>query len=129
MVIAWDDSDGWYDHVVPTMVNPSDHPATTRSGPGDVGGHAGRRLPRPLRPRPSPAVAGGLAVRQGNFVDHTVTDQSSILRLIEDNWLGGERTGTASFDNIASTITDMFKFSQPNDSTLLLNPKTGEALR
>ena len=26
-----------------------------------------------------------------NFVDHTMTDQSSIVRFIEDNWLGGQR--------------------------------------
>ena len=28
-----------------------------------------------------------------NYVDHTMTDQSSILRFIEDNWLGGQRIG------------------------------------
>jgi phospholipase C len=27
-------------------------------------------------------------------VDHALTDQSSILRFIEDNWLGGKRIGT-----------------------------------
>ena len=33
-----------------------------------------------------------------NFVDHTVTDQSSILRFIEDIFLGGQRIGAGSFD-------------------------------
>ena len=33
-----------------------------------------------------------------NFVDHTVTDQSSIIHFIEDNWLGGQRIGNGSFD-------------------------------
>jgi hypothetical protein len=28
----------------------------------------------------------------------------------------------------AGSIDDMFKFGQPSDSTLLLNPKTGEVL-
>ena len=26
-----------------------------------------------------------------NFVDHAVTDQSSIIRFVEDNWLDGQR--------------------------------------
>jgi hypothetical protein len=38
------------------------------------------------------------------------------------------QTGPDSFDNIAGSIDDMFTCSQPNDSTLLLNPKTGEVL-
>jgi len=28
-----------------------------------------------------------------NYVSHTLTDQSSIVRFIEDNWLGRERRG------------------------------------
>ena len=61
-----------------------------------------------------------------NFVDHTVTDQSSILRFIEDNWLGGQRI-TGSFDALAGTLNNMFDFnSGPNRNTLLLNPSTGE---
>jgi len=28
-----------------------------------------------------------------NFVDNTVTDQTSIIRFVEDNWLGGTRIG------------------------------------
>ena len=43
-----------------------------------------------------------------NFVDHTVTDQTSVLRFIEDNWLGGQRLGGGSFDAIASPINQMF---------------------
>jgi phospholipase C len=35
-----------------------------------------------------------------NYVDHTVTDQTSILRFIEDNWLGSQRI-TGSFDTLA----------------------------
>src|SRR5260370_38598959 len=32
-----------------------------------------------------------------NFVDTTITDQSSILRFIEDNWLGGHPASGGSF--------------------------------
>src|SRR4029077_1778071 len=38
-----------------------------------------------------------------NFVDHTVTDQSSALRFIEDNW-GTGRLGNGSFDQLAGPI-------------------------
>jgi phospholipase C len=61
-----------------------------------------------------------------NFVDHTLTDQTSILRFIEDNWLGGERVGQGSFDVLASPINQMFDFSAPrNNSSLFLDPTTG----
>jgi phospholipase C len=60
-----------------------------------------------------------------NFVDHTVTDQSSILRFIEDNWLGGKRI-PGSFDALAGTLNTMFDFNSPSRNILLLNPSTGE---
>ena len=47
-----------------------------------------------------------------NYVDHTVTDQSSILRFIEDNWLGGQRIN-GSFDSLAGTLNNMFDFKNP----------------
>ena len=47
-----------------------------------------------------------------NYVDHTMTDQSSIIRFIEDNWLGGQRIGSGSFDGIANSIDQMFDFRQ-----------------
>jgi phospholipase C len=62
-----------------------------------------------------------------NFVDHTVTDQSSIIHFIEDNWLGGQRIGQGSFDGIASSLSQFFDFSKArSDGTLFLNPSTGE---
>jgi phospholipase C len=64
-----------------------------------------------------------------NFVDHTVTDQTGLLRFIEDNWLGGQRIGQGSFDAIASPITQMFDFSGGRgDSFLFLDPSTGEVV-
>src|SRR5919199_1307813 len=46
---------------------------------------------------------------KSNFVDHSITDQTSILRFIEDNW-GTGRIGNFSFDAKAGTITNMFAF-------------------
>jgi phospholipase C len=39
-----------------------------------------------------------------NFVDPSLSDQTSILRFIEDNWLGGQRLGAGSFDAIAGSL-------------------------
>ena len=64
-----------------------------------------------------------------NFVDHTITDQTSVIRFIEDNWLGGQRIGGGSFDAIANSISQMFNFSQiRTDGTVILNPATGEQI-
>lgn len=61
-----------------------------------------------------------------NFVDHTFTDQSSILRFVEDNWLGGQRIGQGSTDAIAGTINNLFDFDRPAFERLFLDPITGE---
>jgi phospholipase C len=60
-----------------------------------------------------------------NFVDHAVTDQSSILRFIEDNF-GLGRIGGTSFDSKAGSLLGMFDFSAQHSGKLLLNPQTGE---
>lgn len=60
-----------------------------------------------------------------NFVDHTVTDQTSILRFIEDHWLSGQRLGGGSFDALAGPLTPMFDFTHGRAGTLILDPATG----
>jgi phospholipase C len=60
-----------------------------------------------------------------NFVDHGITDQSSILRFIEDNWSLG-RIGDQSFDERAGLLASMFDFDRPEDRRLILDPTTGE---
>jgi phospholipase C len=70
-----------------------------------------------------------------NFVDHRVTDQTSIIHFIEDNWLSGERIGQGSFDAIANSIDSMFDFDQESHKHdqeshkhLILSESTGEVL-
>jgi len=63
---------------------------------------------------------------KSNYVDHTLTDQTSIIRFVEDNWLGGQRIGNGSFDALAGTLENMFDFSRRNGSIYLLNENTGE---
>ena len=66
-----------------------------------------------------------------NSVAHTPSDQSSILKFIEDNWLTGP-TGTTrisgSFDAIAGSLTNMFNFSPTggHNKKLFLDPTTGQ---
>jgi phospholipase C len=67
---------------------------------------------------------------KANFVDHTITDQTSIIRFIEDNWLSGQRIGQGSFDGIASSISQLFDFEKRReDSRHFLDPGTGEPVR
>ena len=44
-----------------------------------------------------------------NFIYHSITDQSSILRIIEDNWALG-RIGNQSFDSKAGSLMNFFDF-------------------
>jgi phospholipase C len=138
VVIMYDDSDGWYDHQMGPIVNTSTGPADGLTGPNACG-TAATALPgvNPANahalgrcgygPRLPLLVVSPWARR--NFVDHSVTDQSSIIRFIEDNWLGGQRIGQGSFEGIASSISQMFNFARERDDedgVLVLDPSTGE---
>jgi len=139
VVIAYDDSDGWYDHV-PHVMNPSFSTAD-----GLTGKHECQPLPgtQPVAlTTPLPGINGqpangrcGYGPRQPllvispwakhNFVDHTLTDQTSILRFVEDNWLDGERIGQGSYDAYAGSLLNMFDFHQLPYARLKLDPDTG----
>ena len=135
VVIAYDDSDGWYDHQLGQIVNQSATTADVVNGQPSCGTGASA-LPGV---NPNTAHAQGrcgygprlvLMVispwSRHNFVDHTLTDQTSILRFVEDNWLGGERIGDGSFDAIANPIDNMFDFSHQNSAgAYILDPGTG----
>src|SRR5260370_13040444 len=41
IIIAYDDSDGWYDHVMPPIVSPSSTPDDNVNAPGACGNGAG----------------------------------------------------------------------------------------
>jgi len=140
VVILYDDSDGWYDHQMGPIVNTSTGPADALTGPGTCG-TAATSLPG-YNPTANPHALGrcGYGPRQPllvispwarrNFVDDTITDQTSIIHFIEDNWLGGQRIGQGSFDGIANSIGQMFDFERPrNDGVVFLNPSTGEIER
>ncbi len=130
VMISYDDSDGFYDHVMPPIVNPSASPADALNGPGKCGNGtpAGGYQDRcGYGPRLPLLVISPWAKR--NFVDHSITDQSSILRFVEDNW-GLGRIGDGSFDARAGSLSNMFSFSPRRhaSSKLFLNESTGEPL-
>ncbi|MGH9436952.1 MAG: alkaline phosphatase family protein, partial [Terriglobia bacterium] len=62
-----------------------------------------------------------------NYVSHSLADQSSVLRFIENNWRLG-RIGGGSNDAIAGSLDDLFDFSRPQAKQLFLKPKTGEPI-
>jgi phospholipase C len=130
IVVAYDDSDGWYDHQAPPIVNVSNISGidVLNGTSGCVSG-AQQNGAAPSTPLLGavPPDGGGAAPAQGrcgygtriplvvvspfarqNYIDHTLVDQSSILRFVEDNWLAGQRVQPGgSFDTIAGTIQNM----------------------
>ncbi|MGB7553261.1 MAG: alkaline phosphatase family protein [Candidatus Korobacteraceae bacterium] len=132
VAITWDDSDGWYDHQLGQIVNQSQTSQDALNGPGFCG-HALPVLAGINGPRAQGRCGYGpripllviSAFARQNFVDHTMTDQSSIVRFIEDNWLGGQRI-LGSFDAIAGPLNNMFDFNQSGSDRLILDPQTGE---
>ncbi|GAB1325839.1 phospholipase C [Streptomyces sennicomposti] len=126
VVIAYDDSDGWYDHAYAPLRNgstdtaaasngrPTDSPAC-QAGPRAAGGYQDRCGPGPRQPL---LVISPYA--RVNAVDHTPTEQTSIIRFIEDNWHTG-RIGDHSFDARAGSLAGMFDFRHPDDRQVLLN--------
>lgn len=53
-----------------------------------------------------------------------MTDQTSILRFIEDNWATG-RIGDESLDARAGVLTGTLDFAAPPQPPLTLDPATG----
>ncbi len=130
VIIAYDDSDGWYDHVMGPIVNQSSDPnydALAGSGlcgsNAPLGGYSDRCGHGPRLPL---LVISPYA--KVNFVDHSVTDQSSILRFIEYNWQTGS-IGNGSFDAVAGSLRHMFNFDNGRRAPkVFLDPDTGEVV-
>lgn len=110
VVLAYDDSDGWYDHIF----GPNNG-QTVESGKAGYG------------PRLPLLVVSPYA--KNNFVDHTATDQASILKFIEDNWNLG-RIGGTSLDAKAGSLANMFDFNHgPRNPKLFLDVNTGQPVK
>jgi phospholipase C len=130
IVVTYDDSDGWYDHQASPIINGSNttvDAAVCTGTPVRLGSFPDRcgyssRLPLVVI---SPYT-------RSNYVSHNVTDQSSITKFIEDNWLDGQRAGAGSFDAVAGSLYargGVLDFRrEPNDTRILLDPTTGEVV-
>jgi phospholipase C len=128
IVITYDDSDGWYDHQASKIVNGSNTSADTAlcstaaitlgSFPDRCG--YGPRLP---------LVVISPWTRQ-NYVSNNLTDQSSVVKFIEDNWLNGKRLGSGSYDATSGSLDargGVLDFqTRPHFTPLILNPTTGK---
>jgi phospholipase C len=155
VVITYDDSDGWYDHQMPSIVNPSTSltvDALNAPGVCNTGAqqpNAEGKLPKDKTPLNG---VGGLPVlgrcgygtrlpllvispwARDNYIDHTELDQTSVIRFIEDNWLNGKRIqNNGSFDSIANSIEPMFNFNRPlrevKERKLFLDPNSGAIVK
>jgi len=125
IIITYDDSDGWYDHQMAPVVTPSSDPAQDALFGSSCGtlpvGAQNDQCGYGMR---EPFLVISPYAKQ-NFVDHTLTDQSSVLKFIEDNWSLG-RIGGHSTDVKAGSILNMFNFaSPPRTGSLVLDPTTG----
>lgn len=136
IIVLYDDSDGWYDHQMGPIVRQSNAANPVSGAPDDglfgTGKSANCGTPSAgsfngrcgYGPR-QPLLVISPWARQ-NFVDHDVTDLSSVLRLIEDNWRLG-RLGNQSSDAIAGSLWRMFDFDEQRARAprLILNPAHG----
>jgi phospholipase C len=140
IVISYDDSDGWYDHQMGPIINSSAVLNSSSPANGDSlnePGKCGNGSPsladdsgNPIQGRCGYGPRLPLLVispwSKINFVDHSIADQVSITRFIEDNWLHGERLGGGSFDAVAGPIDNMFDFKTAiRPGKLILDPNTG----
>jgi phospholipase C len=129
VVITYDDSDGWYDHQAPTIVNHSNDPAvdgTICNGAAPDLGTATDRCGHGPR-RPFIVVSPYSKV---NDVDHTELDQTSIMKFIESNWgVAPIPAAQSSFDAVAGDMSGLFDFvAAPHDTPVYLDPTTGEVI-
>jgi phospholipase C len=137
VVIAYDDSDGWYDHAYAKPTSASYDPTADQvNGAGLCGtGVATQPQPKGLDGQPVNGRCGpGTRVpfivispyAKQNFVSHERISQASVVRFIEDNWLHGERIGGGSFDESAGSIMDLFDFDHCDEANkLFLDPTAG----
>jgi phospholipase C len=130
VVILYDDSDGWYDHQMGPIVTQSQTSLDALTAPGMCGSNAadvpsGQEARCGLGPRQPLLIISPFAKR--NFVDNTTTEQSSVVRFIEDNWLSGQRIGSGSADASSGTLGNMLDFGgEPDNHGLFLEPRTGQ---
>jgi phospholipase C len=128
IILTYDDSDGWYDHAIPPVINGSNDstvgdtkvcstvPITVGSAEDRCG--YGDRMPFLVI---SPYT-------RANHVSSKLINQASVVNFIENNWLNGERIA-GSFDAVSGSLTGpggLLNFwGRPNFRPVILDPTTG----
>jgi len=125
--ITYDDSDGWYDHVMPPIVNHSNDANDAVAGSSLHCGapQTGAYLDRCGYGTRLPLLVISPYAKQ-NYVDHALTDTTSVTRFIEDNW-SLPRLGNQSFDALAGSLDGLFDFTDAPRAgrELILDPNAG----
>jgi phospholipase C len=148
--IAWDDTDGWYDHAAPPLVNPSaaaGFDAVSAANGGNCGSPKSDAIQGRCGFGPRLVLSMVSPWAKVNYVDHTLTDQSSLLRFIEDNWNlnyidgpavtdatnGVRKPGFAlspqkqSFDVVTGSFDNMFD-DERHLSRFIIDPVSGAVI-
>ena len=147
VIINYDDSDGWYDHVYSGVHNPSTSVAdnlTPSNLSGATSGQCGPMSARYSTPLDGEQGRCGFGPRlpmlvispysKSNHVDHALSDQASIINLVEYNWglpgiAGSADQILARRDRRAGQRFDlagMFDFRNGANRRLFLDPATGQ---
>jgi phospholipase C len=146
VIVNYDDSDGWYDHAYSGVTNPSLSPADNLTNTTFTPPTSGQCGPRPQTKAPLAGEQGrcGFGPRlpmlvispfaRENHVDHTLTDQASILNFVEYNWrlpgIPGSAdqvlSGRNASHGLPFDLAGMFDFKHPQGQKLILSPVTGE---
>jgi phospholipase C len=131
IVITYDDSDGWYDHVSPesagALINGSDNSSIDTSACENTAMTVGSGSGRCGYSQRLPMVVISPWTRE-NYVSNNLTDTTSVVKFIEDNWLRGERI-PGSFDATSGSLDapgGLLDFwVRPHFNRVILNPTTG----
>ena len=132
VMITWDDSDGWYDHVLAPVVTGSQTPLDALTGSGACGSTA--LVPTTSTGAPEEGKCG-LGPRlpflvvspfaRANAVSNNLIDQSSVVRFIEYNWQL-PALGNGAADAAAGSLASLFDFHGQQVAPIFLDPTTGE---
>jgi phospholipase C len=129
VILAYDDSDGWYDHAYPGVQNPSSTAADLMCGSGTpLANQQGRCGFGPRQPL---LVISPFA--KENAVDHNLSNLASIINFVEYNWqlpsIDGSadqiQTSVDATESVPFDLAGLFDFRGPRDRRLILNPTTG----
>jgi phospholipase C len=150
VIITYDDSDGWFDHRFQPPTTSSFDSTSVESLSNGQAAVTGADQLNSAGVCTSTGAQQGVGINGGtvngrcgpgtrvpflvispyakkNSVDDTLITQASVVRFIEDNWLGSQRIGQGSNDATTGSIMNMFDFTQSvvTPRTLYIDPSQG----